>query len=572
MSPSPSPGALWSRRIRVAVVYHLFALLVLMPSLASGGLIGHPDVDVWNHAWGFWWFWDSIRHGALPLRTALLGAPAGGVLYYIDPVGAFIGLPLTALFGPAVSWNAVMVMRVAMAGWATHGLCRALSGPGPQPWVAGIAMASAPYLLVEVANGISEVTDVGWVPLSLWAAAQLQRRGGRRTAVLLGLSVGMSTLACFYYGLLAALLVGGLLIVPLLRRRLPLPDIALAALLALVVGLPGLLLLRWSLLQPDALVTRSAELNQVLLEHNAVDPRDLLLPFGSFRVDFAARYGEAFQHTLYLRWTVLLLAAAAIWRFRRPTLPWALLGLGSAVLGLGVLLYWGGDWVRLDGRRLLLPFGWLQKLVPALAVTHPARLGLGAVVMSAVLAGWGLAGKGRWALLAIPLLLGESLLAGAVRWPLPASPTAVPEIYTTIREEADPRAILDLPANVGGTMATSRYFWFQAVHGRAMPWFPDAHAAHNGDIESMRLFERTPAGGPPPALRPASVERLRRNYGWILIHTEFSDRVGTTAELSSTLEAALGPPTHQEGAGPTELRIWRLPTASRTAPGREDRR
>ena len=43
-------------------------------------MVGHPDGDVWNHAWGPWWFWESLSGGNLPWHTDLLHAPSGGTL------------------------------------------------------------------------------------------------------------------------------------------------------------------------------------------------------------------------------------------------------------------------------------------------------------------------------------------------------------------------------------------------------------------------------------------------------------------------------------------------------------
>ncbi len=538
--------------VRVSAVYFAFAAVITGPALLSGDLLGHPDVDVWNHAWGFWWFWDTLSAGRLPFRTDLVGAPQGGVLYFIDPLGALSALPWVAAFGTTAAWNLVLLGRIAMAGWATHGLCRSLSGPGAHNYVAGIAMASAPFLWVEIANGISEVVAVGWIPACLWAAVvAVPTREPRRWA-LLGLCIGFATLACFYYGLLSGILVGCLLGANLVRGRGWWPGVGLAGGVALAVAAPGLLLLRRSLEAPAALVSRAESLNGELLEHNAVDPREWVMPGDFHSVDFAARYGEAFHHTLYLRWTVLLLVGWACWRRRGEVAGWVGLALVSGVLGLGSLLWWDGAWVTVGGRALSLPFGWLQALLPALAVTHPARLGLGAIVVTAVLAGWGLQGAGRRALWVVPLLLAETILASNAQWPLPTSPAAIPGVYRDFAAEDDPRAVLDLPASVGRTMATSRYFWYQTVHRKPVPWFPDVHEAHNGDRHSVRLFEHTPSG-PAAALSDPAILRLRERYGWIVVHDDLEGRTRYPGELTPLLTTAFGPPASADG-----LHVWHL--------------
>ena len=70
------------------------------------------------------------------------------------------------------------------------------------------------------------------------------------------------------------------------------------------------------------------------------------------------------------------------------------------------------------------------------------------MVLTAVLAGWGLAGQGRRALLALPLLVGETVLASNARWPIASAPAEIPAVYARIAQSADTRALLDLPAKV----------------------------------------------------------------------------------------------------------------------------
>ena len=83
-------------------------------------LLGDPAIDVLNHAWGYWFVFQSLLSGSLPLETPLIGAPAGGTIYYIDTPGAVIALPFTAVFGPAVGYNIVLLGRLAVTGLASQ--------------------------------------------------------------------------------------------------------------------------------------------------------------------------------------------------------------------------------------------------------------------------------------------------------------------------------------------------------------------------------------------------------------------------------------------------------------------
>ena len=56
------------------------AMVVTYPASLSPSemLIGHPDVDVWNHAWGYWFVPHTLGSFQLPFSTDLIGVPEGG--------------------------------------------------------------------------------------------------------------------------------------------------------------------------------------------------------------------------------------------------------------------------------------------------------------------------------------------------------------------------------------------------------------------------------------------------------------------------------------------------------------
>ena len=558
--------------VRPAALFGLYVVLAVGLLLPWRGLLGHPEIDVWNHVWGYWWVADALASGSLPWRTELMGAPSGGVLWYVDLVGAVVQLPVTWALGPAAAYNVAMVGRVALAGLAGHLLAEALSRPGAHGAVGGVGFASAPMLLSEVHNGISEVVAVHWVGFTLLAAARAVAPGGRRRDWLaVGVLGGVSVLANFYYGLTSGLLVG--LAVLLHARRVDgrwLDWRGPAAAVAVAVPLAAVALgaLRASVAAPDALVRRSAELNVALAAHNAVDPRVYVMPGEFFSVDLLARYGEPFRHTGYLRITAIVLAVAALWRpgARR----WAAVALASLVLGLGPFLWWDEAWVRAGGQLLMLPFGMMQRLVPELAITHPLRLSVGAQVLVPAIGAAALVGRRAGAVVAVcVLLVAETVWASVAVWPVPSSPTDVPAVYDEIAASPDRRAVLDLPAEVGTGMATSRYFWFQTVHGHPVPYKPDARAGSTGDPETFQWFPQPaalvgPAAGPVPSARATlgapEAAHLRAVYGWVVLHLELDARLPEPGRLRTLVESALGPGAEEGGQV-----VWRLPPATPTA-------
>ena len=542
---------------RLLVGYALLAGALLAPALLSGQLIGNPDVDVWNHIWGYWFVADALAQGHLPWHTDLLGAPQGGTLFFVDLPGALLTVPITLLFGAGVSWNLMMLVRVAAAGMFSHLLCRRISGEGAHNVVAGVAYATTPFLWCELANGISEVVATGWIPALLWLAERA-REGSRRDALVLGVVGGLSVWANFYFAATAALLVG----IGWAWGRANWRGFLLAGVVGLAVGGPALVAIRASVEAPDALVRRSAELNRQLAAHNAVDPRVYAMPGDFQSVDLATTYGEPFRHTGYLRWSVIVLAAVGARKLGRSSRRWLALAGVSLALGLGPYLWWGDDFVRMGSALFSLPFAWLQKLIPDLAITHPLRLSIGAQAIAAALAGAALVGRpGRWVAVVAAVPAVEMAVASAATWPVPVSPSPVPAIYTTIAASPDPRAVLDLPAEVGTTMATSAVFWYQTVHRHPVPYKPDARAGSSGDATTFSRFFPHPMGRPGqraswaiPPLGPEGVAHLSRVYGWIVVHGEWEDRVGASGVFEAAITPALGEP-----AVDGTLFMWKLP-------------
>jgi len=562
------------------LVWGLAALAVTFPLVLhpTATLLGDGAIDVWNHAWGYWYVAEAIGRGVLPWRTALVGGPEGGILYFIDTPGALAMLPVSWLVGPALAYNLALLLRVALTGLAAQLLAEEIAGPDDATrraagWLAGAAAITMPFLLAELRNGIGEVCATQWLILTLWAAARALRRGGLRAWLLVGLLQGVTSVVTFYYGLASAIAVASLVLLDLLtrarRRTLPSPGelltMAAAALPALALVVPHWLAFRASLSSPDALIRREEELNLRLMAHNAVDPRVFVTPGHFQSVDLAGLYGEPFVHTGYLRLTVVALTLAALVLLPRSR-RWGVVLVVSLIAALGPYLWWGGDWVRIGGMPLSLPFEWIRRLLPQVAITHPLRLGLAGQGIAAALAGLGaarlLASRGRAAVaLAGALVVAEGLFGSAATWPIPRAEAAVPDVYA----DAPPGMVLDLPAEVGTGMETSRYFWFQTVHGRPIPYTTDVRMGSARDPETFAAFRAAPRGGQtfagedPRTPDRQTLQHIRQTYGLVVVHTDLERRAGLAGAYRAALEPVLGPPEERG-----ELLIWRPATQAGT--------
>lgn len=547
------------------LLWALVAVVVTWPVALNPAslLLGDPRIDVWNHAWGFWYVAESLAAGEWPLWTEMAGGPKGGALYFIDTPGAVIWAPMTWVFGPAVAFNLALMARVFLSGVAGQLLYEEIEGQDAGRWIAGLACATLPFLLCELHNGISEVSSLHWVAGCLWAAARVGRRGRPQDWALLGLFGGLAAAWSFYQGLAAALAVGVFLLIrqgQLLRSRQLLPGVLaglpVAGLLAAAFAAPVWWMFKASLDADDALIFRNVSLHIALLEHNAVDPRIYLVPGRFQSVDLMGDYGEPFLHTAYLRVSVVVLAALACWR--RPRLRiWAWVALASLVLGLGSYLWWGDAFLTFGGGwKLSLPFAWLVRALPQIAITHPLRLSLPGQLLFCVLAGQGIihlmsrAANARWPALVVgALLVVESFWGSLAVWPIPTSSSQVPPALAQLRQTQG--MVLNLPVEVGTTMLTSRYFWWQTLHERPLPFVPDVRLGSAHDP----LLQRW-AGVTQEVPRPMNAQikrKIHERYGAIVLYPEWSEQAGTQA-YEKLLRRDLGEPIAEDG-----LLIWILP-------------
>jgi hypothetical protein len=533
-------------RVAAGIAFHvLVAVVATWPMLLTPmtRLVGHEDVEVWNHAWGAWWFWDSLSHGRLPWSTQLLYAPDGGTLFYIDPIGASLSAPLVPLVGLVGAWNALVFGYVALASVGAGALARAVGATGSASRVASAAVACSPYLVSEVHNGVSEAMGVGWALLALAAAFRAVDEHRPRRWVLLGLAMGLCLVGTHYYGLSAALAM-----CPLAARHWRrLPWFALAAGLAALLWAPVASLVHASVTDPASLVFRGTDTGAGdLFAHNAVDPRTLLWP-GSFQsVDLVAQ-GEAFRHSSYLGFVVLGLA---LWSRHGLVLAAAAV---PAIMSLGPWVWWGDHWVRTaDGGRIQLPFRLLMELLPSAAVTHPQRLAataLGLLAAAAAVAASRLPPRAVWGI--APLVALEGLLVGPAPWPI----ARAPELDLTAHAALEgPGIVLDLPAEVGNTMATSRYFAYQAASGLPVPWRPDARAGTSALVASpvyqllavpsmhTREHARSFKDMTSRLLRIDVADLPLRDVRWIVLHREMERGTEGTELVEERLRSWYGDP------------------------------
>jgi hypothetical protein len=219
--------------------------------------------------------------------------------------------------------------------------------------------------------------------------------------------------------------------------------------------------------------------------------------------------------------------------------------------------------VRVAGHPIPLPYAALAAILPGAGATHAQRLVMPAVALVAALAAVRLSTlpRGRQWLFGAALVC-DALLASGAPWPLARAPALEVAAQRWIAtqpiaayRERPLAGVLDLPPEVGATMTTSRYLTYQTVHGRPIPYRPDAR----GDTSTVLRFATfrvlavmggSRDDGHLRALwqsldRVTSVESdelARAGFAWIVVHRDLERGGQQVAAMERQLTHWFGPP------------------------------
>ena len=106
---------------------HFVQALVAHPALAQ---LDQSSMDPNFFVWSLRWWPYALGHGLNPMASNLIGAPAGFNLSWLTtvPAIAVLAAPVTAVFGPIVTFNLLVAIAPPLAAWAALVLCRRLTG------------------------------------------------------------------------------------------------------------------------------------------------------------------------------------------------------------------------------------------------------------------------------------------------------------------------------------------------------------------------------------------------------------------------------------------------------------
>ncbi len=600
----------WRPHLAPLALFAAVAVLVTWPApLHLGSAIpGAATSDTYDHYWGYWWWGRSLADGQLPLRTALSHWPDGGLLWFVDPVGASLSLPFQLLAGPAVAYTFALLLQIWGAMVAAYALALAelrgragldgapfegAAGPDPRgaAVLAGVIFGASPYVVSLLYSGTVEYLTLAPLPL-FWLFVRRALAGGARRDVLLAAGTwAWATLGNFYYAAFCGLLFGVALLAEWLHRRDALgaggqrPDDAPsvdrpsrlavlehAATVLIAFGVlagPILAVAGWTLGSPDAVVAQESAPGWSYRSLPATDLATFVRPGDYYFPDNRKMGNHGIIHVNYLGWLTMVLAALGAWRWRPLRLPLAL----AIVLALGPTLVVNQSPVRIAGIQLPLPDALLYLPgSPFRFVHHPFRLVVLPMLLAAVAAAHALRRHPRLAVGLAGAVLVETLAVSPAVWPLPLADVTAPEVYRLLRDDETVAGIWDFPPNHHA--ANRRYQALAAVHGKRIPYgvnqFLPTKFAGNNLVRSLMHCLRKPAvstiareGGRPldaylqrPVPTKVAAGRtalLGWGYDVIAVHTDL-----LLATEASCVDRVLGGPVAIDGA----VTVYRVGAAS----------
>jgi hypothetical protein len=194
-------GALW--RVGVSsqgwrapgpVLQGLLALLIYLAAFAGYAVpliryfgmpvIGHTSPDSNFYVWSLRWLPYAISHGLNPLYSNQIMAPGGIDLAWSTPAPAVVVVmwPVTAAFGPVVSYNLTLLLVPPATGWAAFVAARRLTGRFWASLLGGAVYGFCPFMVMHNARGDLNLTVNMLFPLMvylvlLWRDGTLGRTG-----------------------------------------------------------------------------------------------------------------------------------------------------------------------------------------------------------------------------------------------------------------------------------------------------------------------------------------------------------------------------------------------------------
>jgi hypothetical protein len=495
----------WARQAALFFAFLAAGVAVTFPRVIY--LAGYVPAsrDSASYVWGLWWTARQFTHLHNPWFTDHMAAPAGVQLGFhtLMPLPGVLLTPVTLLFGPAVSYNLLVVAMPGLLSYAMYRVARLWLSSATGAVAAGAFFGLSSMLTQQDWYHVNIAAGALFLPLALEASVRLRRDRGVRQAVILGLVMGAAVLTDQESAVLAAIITG-LTLGPWLLRGISWAKLRPAA-LAVAVG---------TAIASPQIIAMLAELLGV--GGLAIDPHSLAVSYKQYGIGLPGMFSPSprvadfglhplagpFLHGrdnegLPMFGSVLtalaLLGLVVSWR-RRSAWLLAVLWAGCAALALGTSLWIGrhqylplaATWHGVRVSRLM-PYTWFIRIPGLQSFREADRLAILGLVPAALLGGaavdWLRQRRRARALVAVVAALGL-LEAGYSGNPHVARmPSSFPQVDREIAQDHSDSIVEDLPFGLRGGIP---------VYG--VPFFPQAlvNATGDGHPRAIAYISRVP--------------------------------------------------------------------------------
>jgi hypothetical protein len=497
-----------ARQAGILLCFIAAGVLVTIPLAAN--LAGRIPAarDPASYVWDFWWVAHQVTHLGNPWFTPLMAAPVGVQLGFhtMMPLPGVLFTPVTLAFGPAFSYNLWTVILPGLLCYAMYRAARLWLRSATGAAGAAVFFGLSCMLTQQDWYHMNIALGAIFLPMALEASVRLRRQPGRRQAIILGLVMGIAVLTDQESAVLAAIVVGLVLLPWLLRRPgwARLWPVLLACVAGAVIASPQIIAMLQEIVGSHGGLSIPPKLLAVSYKQYGIGLPGMFTPtprVTTFELDPLAspflhgRDNEGmpmFGTTL----TVLaLLGLVASWR-RRSAWQLAALWIGCAALALGTSLWigkhqylplssvWNG--VRVSG---LMPYTWFVRLPGLSSFREADRLAILGLLPAALLAGAAVEwcryhAKPLLAVIAVGAILesGYAGYSGDVR-KVSTIPVSYPGVDRGILNDHSGSIVLDLPFGLRGGIPVD-----------GVPFFPQAlvMATEDGHPRSIAYTSRVP--------------------------------------------------------------------------------
>jgi hypothetical protein len=144
--------------------------------------------DAGSYTWGFWWMLHCVEHLSNPWHTYNITAPVGVQLGYhaLMPLEGVLLAPVTAIFGPAASYNLLCAVMPGFLCYAMYRLARLWLPTQFGAIVAGAFFGLSSMMVWRSWYHLNIAVGILFIPLALECAVRLRRRPTWGMAVIFG--------------------------------------------------------------------------------------------------------------------------------------------------------------------------------------------------------------------------------------------------------------------------------------------------------------------------------------------------------------------------------------------------